>query len=164
MPWRKYSRLLLPPLRGDLPNRPAMPNLKWYMGCCLVGGLLGSAMGIQQAVAGQPAAYTQEHAITIDATTIVPQSWWQVPGVTPSIYSSDPESMDAYKTTESRALKLKPGKYKFGSFTFDFPFMVNLEGKLEFAQSLDQCVGGRGTQTLTIRCSRTYPHGGQRDY
>ena len=71
--------------------------------------------------------------------------------------------MDAYKTTESRALKLKPGKYKFGSFTFDFPFTVNLEGKLEFAQSLDQCVEGRGTQTLTVRCSRTYPYGGQRD-
>ena len=57
--------------------------------------------------------------------------------------------MDAYKTTESRALKLKPGKYTFGSFTFDFPFAVNLEGKLEFDQSLDQCVEGRGTQTLT---------------
>ncbi len=141
-----------------------MQSLKWYMGCWLLGGLLGPAIVIQSATAGQPAAYTQEHAITIDATIITPQSWWQVPGVTPSIYSSDPESMDAYKTTESRALKLKPGKYKFGSFTFDFPFAVNLEGKLEFAQSLDQCVEGRGTQTLTIRCSRTYPYGGQRDY
>jgi len=141
-----------------------MHNVKWYMGCCLVGWLLGSATVIQTAVAGQPAAYTQEHAITIDATTITPQSWWHVPGVTPSIYASDPESMDGYKTTEPRALKLKPGKYKFGSFTFDFPFAVNLEGKLEFAQSLDQCVEGRGSQTLTIRCSRTYPHSGQRDY
>lgn len=141
-----------------------MQKVSWYMGCCLVGGLLGSATGIQPALAGQPAAYTQEHAITIDATTITPQSWWQVPGVTPSIYSSDPESMDAYKTTEPRILKLKPGKYKFGSFTFDFPFMVNLEGQLEFTQSLDQCVGGRGTRTLTIRCSRTYPYGGQPDY
>jgi len=141
-----------------------MQSLKWYMGCWLLGGLLGPAMVIQSATAGHPAAYTQEHAITIDATIITPQSWWHVPGVTPSIYSSDPESMDAYKTTESRALNLKPGKYKFGSFTFDFPFAVNLEGKLDFAQSLDQCVEGRGTQTLTIRCSRTYPHGGQRDY
>ena len=68
------------------------------------------------------------------------------------------------KTTEARALKLKPGKYKFMSFTFDFPFGVNLDGKVEYAASLDQCVGGRGTQTLTIRCSRTYPYGGQRDY
>jgi hypothetical protein len=141
-----------------------MQSVTWHMVCGLVGWLLGSVAIIQTVAAGQPAAYTQEHAITIDATTIHPQSWWQVPGVTPSIYASDPESMDAYKTTESRALKLKPGKYKFGSFTFDFPFTVNLEGKLEFAQSLDQCVEGRGTQTLTIRCSRTYPHGGQRDY
>jgi hypothetical protein len=141
-----------------------MQNVKWRIGCCLLGGLLGFATVIQPAVAGQPAAYTKEHAITIDATTITPQSWWQVPGVTPSIYASDPESLDAHKTTEARALKLKPGKYKFGSFTYDFPFAVNLEGKLEFDKSLDQCVEGRGTQTLTVRCSRTYPYSGQRDY
>ncbi|MEP6889295.1 MAG: hypothetical protein ABI955_01200 [Nitrospirota bacterium] len=141
-----------------------MQNVQWYMICCLVGGLLGSAAVISPVVAGQPAAYTQEHAITIDATTINPQSWWQVPGVTPSIYGSDPESMDAYRTTESRVLKLKPGKYKFVSFTFDFPFAVNIEGKLEIAQSLDQCVEGRGTQTLIVRCSRTFPYSGQRDY
>lgn len=141
-----------------------MRNVQWTMGWCLIGWLLGSATVIQCASAGQPAAYTKEHVITIDATTITPQSWWHVPGITPSIYASDPESMDAHKTTESRALKLKPGKYKFGSFTFDFPFTVNVEGTLEFAQSLDQCVEGRGTQTLTIRCSQTYPHGGQRDY
>lgn len=137
---------------------------KRFTGLCLVGWLSCFTAVIEPASAGQPAAYTQEHSITIDATTIVPQTWWHVPGVTPSIYASDPESMDAYKTIESRAIKLKPGKYKFGSFTFDFSFTVNLEGKLEFAQSLDQCVEGRGTQTLTIRCSRTYPHGGQRDY
>jgi hypothetical protein len=140
-----------------------MRNVKWYIRC-LVGGLLGFAAVVSPVMAGQPAAYTQEHTIIIDATTINPQSWWQVPGITPSIYASDPESMDAYKTTESRALRLKPGKYKFGSFTFDFPFTVNLEGTLEFAQSLDQCVQGRGTKILTIRCSRTYPYGGQRDY
>ena len=141
-----------------------MKIVSWYRVCCLVGWVLGSAAIVQAAAAGQPSAYTQEHAITIDATTMNPQSWWQVPGVTPSIYASDPDSMDAYKTTESRALKLKPGKYKFGTFTFDFPFTVNLDGKLEFAQSLDQCVEGRGSQTLIIRCSRTYPHSGQRDY
>lgn len=141
-----------------------MQSVKWCIGCCLLGGLLGPASVIQPAAASQPAAYTKEHAITIDATTITPQSWWQVPGVTPSIYASDPESLDAYKTTESRAIKLKPGKYKFGSFTYDFPFAVNLEGMLEFDKSLDQCVEGRGTQTLTVRCSRTYPYSGQRDY
>lgn len=119
---------------------------------------------ISAAQAGPPAAYMKEHAITIDATSLDPPSWWQVPGVTPSIYNSDPESMDAYKTTDKRTLALKPGKYKFISFTFDFPFLVNLEGKIEFAQSLDQCVEGRGTQTLLVRCKRTYPHGGQPEY
>jgi hypothetical protein len=132
----------------------------------VVGGvaLFLSILTSASATAGPPAAYLQEHAITIDATVLEPPTWWQVPGITPSIYASDPESLDAYKTTEPRALKLKPGKYKFVSFTFDFPFGVNLDGKIEYAASLDQCVSGRGTQTLTVRCSRTYPHGGQPDY
>ncbi|BCA55026.1 conserved exported protein of unknown function [Nitrospira sp. KM1] len=127
-------------------------------------GLIGLWTGAATVTAGPPAAYTTEHAITIDATILVPPTWWQVPGVTPSIYNSDPESMDAFRTSEKRTLSLKPGKYKFLSFTFDFPFAVNLEGKLDFAASLDQCVEGRGTQMLVVRCSRTYPHGGQRDY
>jgi hypothetical protein len=126
--------------------------------------LIGGAVLIAAAQAGPPAAYTTEHQITIDSTVIDPPSWWYVPGVTPSIYNSDPESMDAFKTTDKRTLPLKPGKYKFVSFTFDFPFSVNLEGRIEFAGSLDQCVEGRGTQTLLIRCKRTYPHGGQPDY
>ena len=103
---------------------------------CLVGGLLGSATIICRPQPVNRGPHTQDMH-TNDATTINPQTWSQVPGVTPD---------------------------KFGSFTFDFPFAVNLEGKLEFAKSLDQCVEGRGTQTLTIRCSRTYPYGGQRDY
>ena len=140
-----------------------MQTVTRYIACCVVAGLVGSAMVISAIAAGPPAVYTQEHMITIDATTINPQTWWYVPGVTPPIQASDPESMDAYRTTEPRTLKLKPGKYKFISFTFDFPFTVNLEGKLEVAQSLDQCVEGRGTQTLIFRCSRSYPHGGQRD-
>lgn len=127
----------------------------------LAGGVL---LWCAAAEAGPPAAYTTEHPITIDATVLDPPSWWQVPGVTPSIYNSDPESMDAYKTTDKHTLALRPGKYKFVSFTFDFPFTVNLEGKIEFATSLDQCVGGRGTQTLLVRCKRTYPHGGEPDY
>lgn len=110
-----------------------------------------------------PPAHLKEHAITIDATMLVPASWWQVPGVTPSIWASDPESLDAPKTSERRELQLKPGKYKFISFTFDFPFTVQLDGTLEFAKSLDQCIEGRGTQTLVVRCKRMYPHGGERD-
>ncbi|MEQ1795162.1 MAG: hypothetical protein ABL970_13340 [Nitrospira sp.] len=115
------------------------------------------------AQAGPPPTHLKEHPITIDATQLVPASWWQVPGVTPSIYHSDPDSLDAPKTSDRRELQLKPGKYKFIAFTFDFPFMVNLSGTLEFSKALDQCVEGRGTQTLVIKCKRTYPHGGQRD-
>ena len=88
--------------------------------------------------AGPPPAHLKEHSITIDATRLVPASWWQVPGITPSIYHSDPDSLDAPKTSD-------------------------LDGKLDFGKALDQCVEGRGTQTLIIKCKRTYPHGGQRD-
>src|SRR4051794_22718344 len=125
-----------------------------------IGGwmVLSSAAGL----AGPPAAHLKEHTITVDATKLVPASWWQVPGVTPSIYNSDPESLDAPKTSERRDLSLKPGKYKFISFTFDFPFVVNLDGTLDFSKSLDQCIEGRGTHILVVRCKRMYPHGGER--
>ena len=137
---------------------------RWVVGAGVSALLWGAAalpVGIE---AAPPPSYTKEHAIMIDPTVLDPPSWWYVPGVTPSIYNSDPESLDAFKTTDKRTLALKPGKYKFISFTFDFPFAVNLEGKLDFAPSLDQCVEGRGTQTLVVRCKRTYPYGGQPDY
>ncbi|HEX5550684.1 MAG TPA: hypothetical protein VFX36_07625 [Nitrospira sp.] len=135
---------------------------RWPMG--LLPLLFAGALGLEMVDAAPPPTYTKEHAIMIDPTVLDPPSWWYVPGVTPSIYNSDPDSLDAFKTTDKRTLALKPGKYKFISFTFDFPFSVNLEGKLEFAPSLDQCVEGRGTQTLIVRCKRTYPYGGQPDY
>ncbi len=123
------------------------------------------------AVAMEPAATADAtqaadpaHAITIDPTALVPQGWWHVPGVTPLIWTSDPETSDAYRTSEPRVLQLKPGEYKFVSFTFDFPFAVTLEGKVEYSPSLNQCVEGRGTPTLTVRCKRTYPYGGQPEY
>ena len=106
----------------------------------------------------------QKFTVTIDATAIVSQSWWHVPGVTPSIWTSDPETSDAYRTTETRVLQLKPAQYKFVSFTFDFPFEVTPAGMVTYAPALDQCVGGRGTATLIVRCKRTYPHGGKPDY
>ena len=115
-------------------------------------------------VAAPPPAHTKEYAITIDATTLHPPTRWQVPGVTPMIMTLDPDSTEAYSTTERRELKLKPGAYKFGTFTFDFPFNVTLDGTLDFATSLDQCVAGRGTRMLTVTCSRTHPYGGKRDY
>jgi hypothetical protein len=135
---------------------------RWVMGVLAV--LFSGGVGLAIADAAPPPSHTKEHAIMIDPTVLDPPSWWYVPGVTPSIYNSDPDSLDAFKTTDKRTLALKPGKYKFISFTFDFPFSVNLDGKLDFAPSLDQCVEGRGTQTLVVRCKRTYPYGGQPDY
>ncbi len=130
---------------------------------CTLTSLLVMADPKEGSAGDPPAAHLREHGITIDATKLVPTSWWQVPGVTPSIWNSDPESLDAPKTSERRELRLKPGKYKFISFTFDFPFTVNLNGTLDFSKSLDQCVEGRGTQALVVVCKRMYPYGGQRD-
>ena len=104
------------------------------------------------------------YSITIDARSLVSPSWWQVPVVTPSIWTYDPETSDAYRTSESREVPLKPGAYKFVSFTFDFPFEVTTDGTLQYARSLNQCVEGRGTRTLVVKCKRTYPHGGEPDY
>ena len=115
-------------------------------------------------VAAPPPAHMKEYSITFDATALVPPTRWQVPGKTPMIMTLDPDSTDAYKSTEPKTLMLKPGSYKFGTFTFDFPFNVTLEGKLDFATSLDQCVTGRETQMLIVKCSRTHPYGGTRDY
>jgi len=128
-------------------------------GCVALSALLGFG------AAAQPRGKTlPPYSIIIDATSIVSQSWWTVPGVTPSIWTSDPESSDAYRTSERRVLQLTPGQYKFISFTFDFPFDVTQEGTVEFSSTLDQCVGGRGTSTLVVRCKRTYPHGGEPEY
>jgi hypothetical protein len=141
-------------------DRSALQSFGLWSGFLIVGLILWSTPSL----AGPPQAHLKEHTITIDATKLVPASWWQVPGVTPSIWNSDPDSLDAPKTSERRALQLKPGKYKFISFTFDFPFNVNLDGTLDFSKSLDQCIDGRGTQVLIVRCKRMYPHGGERDY
>ena len=126
--------------------------------------LTATMVAVAMGEAAPPPAYTKEHGITIDATTLHPPSWWYVPGVTPLIWSMDPENTEAFRTSTVRELKLKPGSYRFGTFTFDFPFTVNLDGVLEFPTSLDQCVSGRGTQKLTVRCSKTQPYGGQPEY
>lgn len=130
----------------------------------LAGGLFAGQIMCQYADAASPSLPTKEYTITVDATALHPPSRWYVPGVTPIIWSLDPDSTEAFRTTEIHELKLKPGSYRFGTFTFDFPFTVTLEGVLDFAPSLDQCVSGRGTQTLIVRCSRTQPYGGQPDY
>ena len=106
----------------------------------------------------------REFPITIDPSALNPPTWWHVPGMTPLIWTKDPINMDAYKTTQVKELKLKPGEYRFGTFTFDFLFKVTLSGTLEFSQTLDQCVKGRGTRALTIHCSHTQPYPQEPDY
>jgi len=138
-----------------------VPGAWWVLAALL--GLL-TLVAVRPAAAGPPSAYAKEYSITVDATALNPPTWWQVPGKTPAIMTLDPDSTDALRTTAPSELKLKPGSYRFGTFTFDFPFTVTLEGVLDYTPSLDQCVSGRGTQKLTITCSRTQPYGGQRDY
>jgi len=106
----------------------------------------------------------REFPITVDPSALNPPTWWHVPGITPLIWTKDPINMDAYKTTQVKELKLKPGEYRFGTFTFDFLFKVTLEGTLEFAKTLDQCVNGRGTRVLAVHCSHTQPYPQDPDY
>ncbi len=43
----------------------------------------------------------------------------------------DPISSEDNRTTEIQTLKLKSGEYRFGTFTFDFPFQVTTKGVLD---------------------------------
>ncbi len=122
-------------------------------------------MGDLLAEAAEPTnPLLREFSITVDPSALNPPTWWHVPGITPLIWTKDPINMDAYKTTEVKELQLKPGEYRFGTFTFDFLFKVNLSGTLEFAKTLDQCVNGRGSEKLTIHCSHTQPYPQDPDY
>lgn len=110
------------------------------------------------------ASVAKEFPITIDATKLEPPSLWQIPGLTPAIWTLDPESTDALRTAEVTELRLKPGNYTFSTFTFSFQFTVTQDGTLEFEKKYDQCVSGRGTRMLLVKCKRMQPYGGQRDY
>jgi len=155
---------------SDSPLQGIWPSMARTLMRLRVWTVFGVMLGLQTVVAARlaeaapPPLHSKEYDITIDATALKPPTRWHVPGVTPIIWSMDPDYTEALQTTEPRELKLKPGAYRFGTFTFDFPFKVTLEGVLEFASSLDQCVAGRGTRTLTVRCSQTQPYSGQRDY
>ena len=135
-----------------------------------IGGLVllltyFSPMVVSLAGAAEPTnPLLREFSITVDPSALNPPTWWHVPGITPLIWSKDPINMDAYKTTQVKELKLKPGEYRFGTFTFDFLFKVTLAGTLEFAKTLDQCVKGRGSGVLTIHCSHTQPYPQDPDY
>ncbi len=144
--------------------RPRSGGRIAVFGLLVLALLVAPGSMVSQAQSGPAAAYSVEHTITVDATALTPPTRWHVPGITPIIWSMDPYSTDAYKTTDVQVVKLKPGPYRFGTFTFDFPFEVSLDGALNFPHSLDQCVVGRGTQKLTVLCSRTQPYSGQREY
>lgn len=158
MPWRKFSGMpissLWPEVRTSLTVGTALCAF------LLIGGVEWAAL----ADSPRKSPFTTAYPITVDATALTPPTWWQVPGVTPLVLSMDPDSTEAFRTTTPQELKLKPGTYRFGTFTFDFQFVVTPEGALDFASSLDQCVEGRGTGTLKVRCSQTQPYVGQPDY
>jgi len=136
----------------------------WRRGLCLLWICVPLMISSLAQGAGPTNPLLHEYPITIDPTPLNPPTWWHVPGITPLIWTKDPINMDAYKTTQAKELKLKPGEYRFGTFTFDFLFKVTLAGTLEFSNTLDQCVKGRGTQALTIHCSHTQPYPQEPDY
>lgn len=76
------------------------------LSCVLLHGLRGWSP-CQRRIARDSA---KAHSITIDATSLVSQSWGQVPGVTPSIWTSDPEASDANRISERRDPQLKSGR------------------------------------------------------
>ena len=131
-------------------------------------GVLGLSLGIFQSTRSQASEpvnpLTREYTIMIDPTPLDPPTWWHVPGVTPLLWTKDPMTYEAYRTTELREIKLKPGEYRFGTFTFDFAFRVTLDGVLAFDSSLGQCVKGQGTNKLEVRCSHTQPYKQNPDY
>ncbi|RMH32245.1 MAG: hypothetical protein D6690_14440 [Nitrospirae bacterium] len=144
-----------------LPVRPFWRSLLLVAGCL---SILPLTNGILAADSKPVNPLLKEYTITIDPTTLQPPTRWHIPGITPLIWTGDPASSPAFQTTEVRQVKLKPGEYRFGTFTFDFTFRVTLSGTLDYPSTLDQCVSGRGTQRLTIRCSHTQPYPQEPDY
>ena len=94
----------------------------------------------------------REFPIAVDAMALTPPIVWGIPGVTESIQSLHPLMSDK-KTT----LHLRPGRYSYMTTAFSFEFTVDLDGKLGYHKNLDQCISGRGTAVLTVKCHRTQP-------
>jgi len=136
----------------------------WIGGLCILLTSLSPIVSSLASTTEPTNPLLREFSITVDPSALNPPTWWHVPGITPLIWTKDPINMDAYKTTQVKELKLKPGEYRFGTFTFDFLFKVTLAGTLEFAKTLDQCVHGRGSGVLAIHCSHTQPYPQDPDY
>ena len=135
-----------------------------WIGMCILLTYLSPVVASLANAAEPTNPLLREFSITVDPSALNPPTWWHVPGITPLIWTKDPINMDAYKTTQVKELKLKPGEYRFGTFTFDFLFKVTLEGTLEFSKTLDQCVNGRDSAVLAIHCSHTQPYPQDPDY
>ncbi|MGB0910138.1 MAG: hypothetical protein ACPGYT_07225 [Nitrospirales bacterium] len=127
--------------------------------------VLACLLAVTHGFASEPTnPLLREFTIQIDPSALHPPTKWQVPGITPLISIMDPVSTVAYSTEDPKALKLKPGKYQFGTYTFSFFFNVTLAGTLQYDKSLDQCVQGREKQKLIITCSHTQPYPQDPDY
>lgn len=95
----------------------------------------------------------QEHPIVFDSTAITPPMPWSIPGLTEPIQSV----RDRMMTDKVTTLKLRAGRYTFMTTIFSFEFTVSLDGKLDYMKTIDQCVGGRGTATLLVKCRKMQP-------
>ena len=60
--------------------------------------------------------------------------------------------MHAPLTGKVKTLKTRPGRYMFMTTNFSFRFMVDLDGKLDYDKAHDECVEGRGTMKLVVKC------------
>jgi hypothetical protein len=116
---------------------------------CVFGWLVGLNIALADSLQSPMA---KEFQIEVDSTALNPPIVWAISGVTESIQSLHPLVSDKIAT-----LKLRPGRYNYQATTFSFEFTVNLDGKLDFRKSLDQCITGRGTALLTVKCRRTQP-------
>jgi hypothetical protein len=115
-----------------------------------------AAVFVSPALADQAAPkhpLAQEHPIVFDSTGIHPPMPWNIPGVTEPVQSV----RDRMVTDKVSTLKLRPGRYIFMTTIFSFEFTVNLDGKLDYMKTIDQCVGGRGTSTLLVTCRKMQP-------
>ena len=117
----------------------------------MAAGLAFAAPASEQAPPKHPLA--QEHPIVVDATGIHPSMPWSVPGVTEPVQSVRGRKM----TDKVVPLSLRPGRYTFMTTIFSFEFTVSLDGKLDYMKTIDQCVGGRGTATLLVKCRKMQP-------
>jgi hypothetical protein len=117
----------------------------WVVAMCILGACGASAALAQSAPQKNPMAI--EHDITVDATAITPSKAWSIPGVTEPL-----QSLHAPLTGKVKTVKIRPGRYMFMTTNFSFRFMVDLDGKLDYDKAHDECVDGRGSTNLLVKC------------